>query len=44
MKVTEIPILIAALGTITKEFVTGTGGHRNKTTSGDHPNYDYWDR
>ena len=35
MKVTVIPIVIGALGTVTKGLVQGPG---NKT-SGDHPNY-----
>ena len=35
MKVTFIPILIVAFGTVTKE----TGGLGNKKTSGDHSNY-----
>ena len=38
MKVTVIPIVIGMLGTVTKKIVTGTGGHGNKRTSGDHPN------
>ena len=32
MRITVIPIIIGALGTV-------TGGIRNKRTSGDHPNY-----
>ena len=38
-KLTMIPISIGALGTVTKELVSGTGGHENKRMSGDHPNY-----
>ena len=37
MKVTVIPIVIGALGTITKG--TKAGGLGNKRTSGDHSNY-----
>ena len=36
MKVTVIPIVIGALGTVTKGFMQGLG---NKRTSGDYPNY-----
>ena len=39
MKVTVIPTVIGALGTVTKRFGTRTGGLGNKRTSGDHPNY-----
>ena len=39
MKVTVIPIVIAALGTVTKETGTITGGLGNKSMNGDHPNY-----
>ena len=36
MKVTIIPIVVGALGTVTKGLVQGLGNNR---TSGDHPNY-----
>ena len=36
MKVVIIPIIIGALGTVTKGLVEGLG---NKRTSGDNPNY-----
>ena len=36
MKVTVIPIVIGALGTVPKELVKGLEG---LDTSGDHPNY-----
>ena len=36
MKVTVIPIVIGALGTVTKRIVKGIGGNENKKTSGDH--------
>ena len=41
MKVTVIPVVISALGTVSKKLVQGTGtrGLGNKRTSGDHPNY-----
>ena len=39
MKVTVIPILIGALGTILKHLIKGTGRLENKRTSGDHPDY-----
>ena len=39
MKTTMISIVIGALGTFTLKIDTGTGGFRNKRTSGDHPNY-----
>ena len=39
MKVTIIPIVIGAHGTVTKGLVgTRTGGVGNNRTSGDHPN------
>ena len=37
MKVSIIPIVIGALGTVTKELVHGR--LENKSTSRDHPNY-----
>ena len=39
MKVTVIPMVIVAPGTITKEMVNMGGGLGNKRMSGDHPNY-----
>ncbi len=41
IKVTVIPIVIDAFGTVTKGLVLGTraGGLVNKRTSGNHPNY-----
>ena len=39
MKVTFIPIIIGALGTVTSGLLKGTGGLGNKMTGGDHPNY-----
>ena len=36
MEVTVIPVVIGALGTITKSLVAGVG---NRRMSGDHPNY-----
>ena len=39
MKVTIIPIVIGAFGTVTKGLLKGTGGLGYKRTSGDHPNY-----
>ena len=39
MKVTIIPIMICAFGTVTKRLLKGTGGLRSWRTSGDHPNY-----
>ena len=39
MKVTVIPIVTGALGTITRRLVQETGGLRNKRTCGDHLNY-----
>ena len=39
MKAAMIPIVIGALGIVTKELVKCLGGLRNKSTSGDHPNY-----
>ena len=38
MKVTVIPIVIGALGTVTKGFGTRTGGLRNNGTGEDFPN------
>ena len=38
MKVTLIPIVIGALGTVTKRIDIGTGGLGNKRTSWDHSN------
>ena len=39
MKVTIIPIVIGAFGTVTKGQFKGTGGFGSWRTSGDHPNY-----
>ena len=39
MKVTIIPIVIGALGTVTQGLVKGHGGLGNKMTSGGRPNY-----
>ena len=39
MKVTVIPIVIGALGTVTKVFGIGTGALGNKRTTADYPNY-----
>ena len=39
MKVTEIPIVIGALGTIRKGLVKRLDEVENRRTSGDHPNY-----
>ena len=39
MKVTIIPSLIGAFGTVTKRLLKGTGELRSWQTSGDHPNY-----
>ena len=39
MKLMMIPIVIGALGTVTKRFYIGCGGIGNKGTSGDHLNY-----
>ena len=39
MKVTIIPIVIGAFGTVHQRIIKGTGGLGNKRTSGDHPNY-----
>ena len=39
LKVTVIPTVIGALGTVTKAFGTGTEGLGYKRTSRDHPNY-----
>ena len=36
---TEIPIVIGALGTVKKGLGTETGGPGDKRMSGDHPNY-----
>ena len=36
---TSIPIIIGALGTVTKVLIKRTGGFGNKRTSGDHPKY-----
>ena len=38
MKVTIIPFVIGAFGTVTK-VIKGTGGLGSWRTSGDHPNY-----
>ena len=40
MKVMVIPVVIGALGTVTKRLANGTSRLGNKRTSGDHPNYD----
>ena len=39
MKVTVIPIVIGALGTILKGLVTKVGRIGSRRTSGDHPDY-----
>ena len=39
MKVTIIPIVIGALGTVTEGLIKGTRGFGKNWTSGDHPNY-----
>ena len=39
MKVTVIPIVVGALGTVPKGIGKGTGGLGNKRISRDHPNY-----
>ena len=39
MKVTIIPIVIRALGTVTKGLIKGFGELGNKRTRGDHGNY-----
>ena len=39
MKVTVLPIVVGALGTVTKGLVKSIRGLRNKRSSGDHPNY-----
>ena len=39
MKVTVIPIVIGALGKVTKELVKKNGGLGTKKTSGNNPNY-----
>ena len=39
MIVTVIPIVIVALGTVTKRFDTEPGGLENKRMSGYHPDY-----
>ena len=39
MKVTVIPKVIGALGTVTEKIIKGTGALGNKRTSGDCPNY-----
>ena len=39
MKVTIIPIVIGAFGTVTKGLLKGTGGLGSWRTSGDHPEY-----
>ena len=38
-KVTVIPIIIGALGTISQRIHKRTGGRRNKSISRDHPNH-----
>ena len=39
MKVTIIPIVIRAFGTVTKGLLKGLGGLEVGGMSGDHPNY-----
>ena len=39
MKMTVIPLVIDALGTIPKRNGKGTGRLGNKRTNGDHPDY-----
>ena len=39
MKVTVIPIIISALGTVTERIGTGIGGLGTKRTSGNYPEY-----
>ena len=39
MKVTIIPIMIGAFGSVTKRIIKGTGGLRGWSMSGNHPNY-----
>ena len=39
MKVTVIPIVIGALGAVTKGLIQGLRGLGNERKSGDHPNY-----
>ena len=39
MKVTVIPIVVDALGTVPKELVKGTGRLGNKRTSREHSDY-----
>ena len=39
MKVTVIPIVIGALGTVIKILIKNTGGLGDKRMSGDHLNY-----
>ena len=34
-----ITLVIGTHGPVTRGFGTGTAGHGNKSTSGDHPNY-----
>ena len=47
MKVAVIPIVIGAVGTVTKKIDIGTGGLENKRTNGDKPSYsfcpEYWE-
>ena len=38
MKVTVIPIVIGAFGTVTKGIIKGPGGFGSWRPSGDHPN------
>ena len=38
MKVTIIPIVICALGTVAEWIIKGTGGLGNNRMNGDHPN------
>ena len=39
MKVTVIPIVVSALGTIPKRLVKGSGKHGNERTNREHPDY-----
>ena len=39
MKVTIVPIVIGAFGSVIKGLLNGAGGLTGWSTSGDHPNY-----
>ena len=39
MKVTLIPVVIGAFGTVTKRIIKWSGGLGDRKTSGDHLNY-----